>query len=164
MKYNKLETEKHVISQSYQCCVKDYNEIVLNEDDSITVIPTIFTDVNVIDLDCVEKIRAQNKSQNRQSTMDSTFAISDSSNLEMLLVELRFNYRNLSNLNRKKLIDKVNGSISILGNSVKINDTYIFIFQSNLVQQAQSRLQRMVPIIPSNYIAMDLNELISKYF
>lgn len=164
MKYNKIETLNHIVSKSFSCCVKDFNEIILNEDDLLTVKPTFFSDVDVIDLDCVELNLARSQKRNQNSTMDSSFAISDKSNLEMLLVELRFNYTNLSNLSRQKLLDKVSGSISVLGNTVKINNTYIFIFQPNLVEQATNRFRRMVPIIPNNYVAMDLTELISKYF
>ncbi|MCQ4142241.1 hypothetical protein [Chryseobacterium sp. EO14] len=164
MKYNKVETLKHVIAISYANCVKDYNQIVLDEDDSINLLPTIFDNVQVIDLDCVEKKLAGNERRNQKSTMDTTFAISDSLRLEMLLVELRFNYINLANLNRKKLLDKVAGSTSILGSSIKINNDYIFIFKSNLIEQAKNRLLRMNPVIPSNYIVMDLQTLFDTYF
>lgn len=162
MKYNNNETLNHIVSKSYPCCVKDFNEVVFNEDDSLSEIPDYFAETDVIDLDCVEIERARIERRNQISTMDCTFAISDNENLEMLLVELRFNYKNLSNLNRQKLIDKVSGSLSILGNTVKINNTYVFIFQPNLVEQATSRMRRMNPIIPNNYIAMDLNELITR--
>lgn len=164
MKYNKNKTLTHIISKTYPCCVKDYNEIVKHEDNSLTEVPNYFTKTDVIDLDCVERERAKSEKRNQISTMDSTFAISDDENLEMLLIELRFNYKNLSNLNRQKLIDKVSGSLSILGNTVKISNTYIFIFQSNLVEQATNRMRRMNPIIPNNYVAMDLNKLIAQYF
>lgn len=164
MKYNKAETKKHIVSQTYPCCVKDFNQIVLDEDDSLVTLPTIFTDVEVLDLDCVEIEKARSEHRNQNRTMDSTFAISDANSLEMLLVELRFNYTNLANLNRIVLLEKVAGSTLILGNSVKINEDYIFIFQPNLVQQATNRLQRMNPRIPNNYIAMDLNQLILIYF
>lgn len=82
----------------------------------------------------------------------------------MLLVELRFNYKNLANLNRIVLLEKVNGSFLALDNSVDINSNYIFIFQPHLVQQAINRLQRMNPKIPNNYTAMDLDQLIANYF
>ena len=164
MKYNKIETINHIVSQNYPCCLKDFNQVILDEDNSLITLPTLFSDVTVIDLDCIEIIKAKNEGRNRASTMDCCFAISDASNLEMLLVELRFNYQNLSNLNRNKLVDKVNGSIAILGNTVKISNSYVFIFQSNLVQQAKSRLQRMIPQIPNNYVVMDINHLITNYF
>lgn len=164
MKYNKVETKKHLVSQTYPCCVKDFNQIVLDEDDSLTTLPTFFTDVEVLDLDCVEIEKARNEHRNQNRTMDTTFAISDATSLEMLLVELRFNYTNLANLNRIELLEKVAGSQLILGNSVKICGDYIFIFQPHLVQQAINRLQRMNPRIPNNYIAMDLTQLIGIYF
>lgn len=164
MKYNKVETKKHIVSQENPCCVKDFNQIVLDEDDSLAVLPNIFTDAEVIDLDCVEIEKARSEHRNQNRTMDTTFAISDSSAIEMLLVELRFNYVNLANLNRIELLEKVSGSELILGTTVNIHQDYIFIFQPHLVQQAINRLQRMNPRIPNNYIAMDLNELFLRYF
>ena len=95
--------------------------------------------------------------------MDCTFAISDDSKTEMLLVEFRFNYKNLQNLNRNKLVDKVECSQEILGNSIPINEKSIFIFQKNLKAQAQSRIYRMYPRVPNNYLAMDLDDL-KKFF
>lgn len=164
MKYNKVETKKHIVSQTYSCCVKDFNQIVLDEDDSLVELPSIFTNVEVLDLDCVEIAVARSEHRNQNRTMDTTFTISDASKLEMLLVELRFNYTNLANLNRIELLEKVAGSKLILGNSVKIFEDYIFIFQPSLVQQAINRLQRMNPRIPNNYVAMDLGQLLSIYF
>jgi len=95
--------------------------------------------------------------------MDIAFAISDSLNIEILLVEFRFNYKNPNNLQKGDLEGKVSGSKSFLGNSVKINDNYIFIFKPNLIQQARNRMQRMNPKIPNNYIVMDLEGLVTKY-
>ena len=164
MKYNKKETLGHIISKTYPCCIKDFNQIIFDEDDNIDTIPSFFSNVLVIDLDCVEKNKAKIEKRIQCKTMDTTFAISNTSSIEMLLVELRFNYRNLSNLDRNELLGKVSGSINLLGNSVVINNNYIFIFQPNLIQQAINRLQRMNPRIPNNYIAMDLNQLISVYF
>lgn len=164
MNYNKLETKNHLVSQTYPCCVRDFNQIVLDEDDSLNTLPSFFTDVEVLDLDCVEIEKARSEHRNQNRTMDTTFAISDSTSLEMLLVELRFNYINLANLNRIELLEKVTGSLLILGTSVNIHRDYVFIFQPHLVQQAINRLQRMNPRIPNNYIAMDLNQLKQIYF
>lgn len=164
MKYNKEKTLDHIISKTFPCCVKDFNQVILDEDDNLNNIPSFFTDVLVIDLDCVEKNKAKTERRIQCKTMDNTFAISNVSSIEMLLVELRFNYRNLSNLDRNELLGKVSGSINLLGNSVVINDNFIFIFQPDLLQQAINRLQRMNPRIPNNYIAMDLNQLMSVYF
>jgi hypothetical protein len=164
MKYDKLETNNHSVNLSHPCCNKDFNQILLDEDDSLAILPNVFNAAVVIDLDCVEVENARNEHRNQNRTMDVTFAISDTNNLEMLLVELRFNYKNLANLNRIELLEKVDGSTLILGNTVKVNGDYIFIFQPHLVQQAINRLQRMNPRIPNNYIAMDLSVLVQKYF
>ncbi|NHM08354.1 hypothetical protein G4D82_14085 [Flavobacterium sp. CYK-4] len=163
MKYNKAATISHTLSTTYPCCVKDFNQVILEEDDNLVALPNYFTNVNVIDLDCVELNKAKAEIRPQNKTMDTTFVISNTTTAEMLLVELRFNYRNLSNLDRNELLGKVVGSVLLCSPSV-INNNYIFIFQSNLVQQARSRLQRMNPRIPNNYIAMDLAELIATYF
>lgn len=165
MKYNKTDTQNHIVSLAHESCLKDFNQIVLDEDDSISVLPTYFiNDEIVLDLDCVEVNLAKSSGRNRNRTMDTAFVISNTSKMEVLLVELRFNYQNLSNLNRIVLLEKVQGSILALGTSIAINGNYIFIFQPHLIQQAISRLQRMNPRIPNNYVAMDLARLIGNYF
>lgn len=164
MKYCKKETLNHTISNIFPCCIKDFNRLIYDEDDNLNKLPHLFQDVLVIDLDCVEKNKAKSEKRAQCKTMDSTFAILNGSSIEMLLVELRFNYKNLSNLDRKELLGKVSGSINLLGNSININNRFIFVFQPNLLQQAINRLQRMNPRIPNNYVAMDLNQLINSYF
>lgn len=164
MKYNKKETENHPILISFNLCKKDFNEVILKDDDSLNELPDFFNNINVIDLDCVELNKAKIEKRLQTKTMDLSFAISDLINIEMLLVELRFNYVNLSNLDRKELIGKVSGSIAILGDKIKINEKYIFIFKPELKQQAINRLQRMNPRIPNNYLATDLHGLIDIYF
>ena len=93
--------------------------------------------------------------------MDCTFAIQISSNndFEMLLIELRFNYISVRNLNRQKLLDKVSGSKNSLGNGTNISHRNIFVFNKALKEQAKNRLFRMLPKIPNNYEVMDIFEL-----
>lgn len=164
MKYDKLTTKNHNVSKQYPCCLEDFNKIVHREDNELKnkQIPQLVSDVEVLDLDCAEKERCVPNIQ-KNKTMDIAFAISDSHNIEILLVEFRFNFTNPNNMRKEDLEGKVSGSKSILGNSVKINDKYIFIFKSNLMQQAKNRMQRMNPKIPNNYIVMDLDGLINKY-
>jgi hypothetical protein len=164
MKYNKIETENQCILNSFNLCKKDFNEAILKDDDSLNQLPNYFTNVEIIDLDCIELNKAKLEKRLQCKTMDLTFAISDPFTIEMLLVELRFNYFNLSNLDRKELLGKVSGSINLLGDKIKINDNYIFIFKPELKQQAINRLQRMNPKIPNNYMAMDLHDLKVLYF
>lgn len=165
MKYDLEKTQTHNLSLDFHCCLKNYNQIIQSEDDDLDDLPSIFDDnVVAIDLDCIERLRASQLRQDQVSTMDTVFAISDLDQTEMLLVELRLNYKNLYNLNRNKLIAKVEGSISLLGNSVPINENYIFIFQPNKKQEAINRIARMIPSLNSNYQVLDLNDLIRIYF
>lgn len=59
MKYNKKETLCHIISKTFPCCIKDFNQIIFDEDYNIDTIPSFFSNVLVIDLDCVEKNKAK---------------------------------------------------------------------------------------------------------
>jgi hypothetical protein len=159
MKYRKPKTESHIVARTYPSCLVDIDQLIFKDDDSLLEIGNEFDNSDVIDLDGVEILRAQNEKRNRKSTMDCTFAISDDSKTEMLLVEFRFNYENLKNLNRNKLVDKVECSREILGDSIPINENRIFIFQKALKAQAESRLYRMYPRVPNNYVVMDLDDL-----
>lgn len=165
MKYDKLTTKNHNVSKQYLCCLEDFNKIVHREDDELKnkQIPQLVSDVEVLNLDCAEEKRCDPNNIQRNKTMDIAFAISDSLNIEILLVEFRFNYINPYNMKKGDLEGKVSGSKSILGNSVKINDNYIFIFKPNLIQQARNRMHKMNPKIPNNYIVMDLDGLVRKY-
>lgn len=159
MKYNNTETETHIVAKTYSSCLVDIDQLIFKDDDSLLEVGNEFDNSVVIDLDGVEILRAQADKRNRKSTMDCTFAISDDTKTEMLLVEFRFNYVNLQNLNRNKLVDKVECSQEILGDSIPINENSIFIFQKNLKAQAQSRIYRMNPRVPNNYLVMDLDDL-----
>jgi hypothetical protein len=79
-------------------------------------------------------------------------------------MEFRFNYQNLKNLDRQKLIDKVKGSTTALSNPTNLHKKYYFVFNSNLKQQAISRLNRMNPMIPQNYIAVDMRDVMDLFF
>jgi hypothetical protein len=159
MKYNYIETTNHIIAKTFQSSLVDLDELIFKEDDSLSEVGNEFDNSIVIDLDYVEILRAQADKINQKSTMDCTFSISDETKTELLLVEFRFNYVNLQNLNRNKLIDKVKCSLEILGDSIPVNENNIFIFKKNLKAQAQSRIYRMYPRVPNNYIVMDLDDL-----
>jgi hypothetical protein len=83
---------------------------------------------------------------------------------EVLFVEFRFNYINLQNLNRVVLEGKVLGTNDIFRGHYPVREEYIFIFQSNLKEQAKNRIQRMIPQVPSSFAVMDIAELHEKYF
>jgi hypothetical protein len=163
MLYSQGDTLNHKIAVAYKACLLDLDDLIHQEDNLSVGNVGQFNSSVVIDLDSVEVLKAQAEVRQQNSTMDCSFAIKDKKT-EMLLVEFRFNYSNLKNLNRNKLISKVSGSILLLGNSIPINSNYIFIFHKNLVAQATSRFFRMNPRIPTNYIVMDLDYLKATYF
>lgn len=165
MKYSKGLTLIHPASLNKPECIKAFNDLNITEGYSGPS-DLFSSDIIVLDLDCVEAKISADEHRIRRSSMDCTFAIEneETNSNEMLMVELRYNYSNLQNLTRTKLLDKVSGSTLALGNSVIISNIFIFIFTTILKEQARSRLFRMLPKVPSNYIVMDIYELKEKYF
>lgn len=165
MNYSKPETLAHIVSVNNPGCLTIFNDLIVTEGYDGT--GNIFNDdVIVLDMDCVEINNARDDgNRDRNSSMDCTFAIKDvNHNVEMLLVELRFNYQKLKRLKQQKLLDKVSGSTLALGTSVPISSTYIFIFKTNLKAQARSWFFRKFPTIPRNYVVMDILDLKANYF
>ena len=165
MKYSRSLTISHPTALEKPECLKNFN--ALNIEEGFNGLVDLFDDsVIVLDLDCVELKNAMRERRNQNSSMDCVFAIhnEETGKSEMLLVELRYNYINMQNLTRKKLIDKDTFSRIVLGNSRFINSESIFIFHKDLKEQAKSRLFRMLPRVPSEYIVMDIYELKTQYF
>ena len=107
-KYSKEETLKTSLAQQFKGCVKDYNIIFKDNDDNLGTIPNYFTDVEVIDFDCIEKKLSDLQHRKQVKSVDSIFVISDDSlNREIVLVELRLNYTNMAHLKREELEEKV---------------------------------------------------------
>ena len=164
MKYDKISTVSHYLAVKMSKIVVNLDLMIHSEDISSLIMANNFPDTKVLDIDAAEVEIAKYEFRLQNSTMDCSFAISDLNDTKMLLVEFRFNYLNLKNLNRNKLLDKVAGSILLLGNNIGIFQEYIFIFQPSLKAQAQRRLFMMNPKIPSNYIALEINDLKSRFF
>lgn len=165
MKYSRILTQNHPVSLIKPECLINFND--LNVTEGFDEIVDLFADnIIVLDLDCVELKNALTENRNKRSSMDCTFAIVVEGTVdhEMLMVELRYNYISMRNLSGKKLIEKVSGSTLALGDSTTINGKSIFIFKTDLKEQAKSRLFRMLPRVPSDYIIMDLYELKAQYF
>lgn len=163
MKYDRTLTLNHIKSMQHPACLIDFNSLIVKEGFNANL-PVFENGIDVLDLDCVERVLAASAGRNQNKSMDCTFAIKDDTNAELLLVEFRFNYQNMKNLTRTELIGKVQGSLSALGTSMNVHQNYVFIFQSNLKQQAINRLFRMNPRVPSSFLAKDIFELKSQYF
>lgn len=165
MKYSEIETTKFAAQINQTACLVDLNRLVLTEG-CIDTMPVFTSNEVVIDMDCVERRIARAARRNRNKSMDSSFVIVDSSNNanEILLVEFRFNYENMKNLDKSKLHAKVIGSKNALNNIVNIHNKYIYIFNSDLKQQAIRRFRNMNPSMPTNYIATDIHNLKATFF
>ncbi|ATR79058.1 hypothetical protein [Moraxella osloensis] len=165
MKYDFNNTIFNNLVATYPNCLENLDDIVFKDDNDMHVKQINFPNVFVLNLDIAEINRCQILACNRSRTMDLSFFVSDKTSLEIQLVELRFNYKNLSNLNRKVLDEKIIGSKNLLCNiNFSFSNKFIFIFKKNLIQQARNRLNRMKPIVPSSYVIMDMIELKKEFF
>lgn len=165
MKYSKPKTIAFADTINKVACLKNLNALVIVEGCSETM-PFFENDDVVIDMDCVEHKVASAERRIPNKSMDSAFIISNATGLRdaILLVEFRFNYVNMKNLDKKVLFDKVFYSSNVLGNPANLHRQYIYIFNSNLKNQAIRRFRNMVPSMPSTYIATDLKTLKNIYF
>jgi hypothetical protein len=165
MRYSKPETLNLSAHLNRNNCLEDLNQLILNEGYS-DVPPVSIDNKIVLNMDCVESELAKEEARNQNMSMDSAFVIvsNDKSIKEILLVEFRFNYQSLTHLKRDDLLNKVSGSTNALKNTLNIHQRYIFVFSSNLKEQAVRWLFRKYPRVPNNYVATDIAELKSLLF
>ncbi len=165
MKYSRELTHNLSITMNKLECIEIFDDLNLN--DGFVETPDLFEyDTIVLNMDCVETRNAFAEHRDNRRSMDCAFGIESNETIdqEILMVELRYNYLNLKNLTRQELIEKVAGTTLALGGSVQIHKESIFIFQKSLKEQARSRLFRMNPRVPSEFIVMDIYELKTLYF
>lgn len=166
MIYSKSETLVLADEINRNKCIKELN-FLISKDGCSETMPFFVNEEIVLNMDCVEGKLASEEKRSPNKSMDSAFIITnhDGNKKEILLVEFRFNYENMKNLDKYELFDKVTGSINALKKSkTKIKAKYIYIFEPNLKQQAIRRFRNMVPSMPLNYTVLDIHDLKSSYF
>jgi hypothetical protein len=164
MKYCFKTTTAQVVCCSYPACLEKLNDIIVRDGYDGTM-PFFENNEVAINCDSVEKYDAKAEGRKEfNKSMDIAFGISNAMQAEMLLVELRLNYVNPNNLDRKVLVEKMNGTLGVIKSSVPIHNKTIFVFTSSVKAEARNRLARMDPKVPSSFIVMDINELKAVYF
>ncbi len=154
-----VSTTKSIISQFQSTCLQDINQIIVSEGGKNPP----FTKEIAVNLDQYEVENAKKSKRNRYHTMDMVFAVIDHNSKYIILTELRLKYRNVNNLRKSELVQKINDSKQIIGYSITFFSTYYFIFKNNLVQQASNKLRRLF-LNKSNYVAINIYDLKSKFF
>ncbi|MFV0581295.1 MAG: hypothetical protein ACK5N4_04545 [Parabacteroides gordonii] len=114
-----------------------------------------------LNLDKIEKVQHK---QTPQATMDLTIGLSPNQKTrQMLLVELRFNYKCPQNIKKQDIIDKIAHSKELLTGSV-IYPEYIFIFKDNICNQARNHFFRLFSGKKTNCCIMSESEFYSLFF
>jgi hypothetical protein len=163
MSYDKTKTISFKLSEDFPESIEILDELCIDEG-YIGREDLFGVDVEVINIDTVEMKVANLEKRNANSSMDLAFLGVENGQDYILFVELRFNYKNLKNLSLKKLKDKVEGSTSLVDGLIPVKKKFPFIFQSDQVQFARHRIQRMNPTFPNEYTVMDLEGLKRSFF
>lgn len=165
MKYFEHETNNLASYLDKVSCLSDLNQLILAEG-CTEIMPFFLNNEIVIDMDCVERETALLENRLFRKSMDCAIICSLDKPVisEVVLIEFRFNYTSMRNINRNSLLDKVSGTISCLGSALYHSEKYYFVFNKNLKQQAIRRFRNMLPSLPTNYIVVDIDDLRSLLF
>ena len=136
----------------------NFNALVKHEGGPANVFPDA---MRCIDLDAYEKGL---KKGIHNPTVDAVIGVFSGKISELVLVELRLNYKNADNLSPTKLEEKVSCSKNILSGCGKLHAMVYFVFNHRVQSQARSWFARLKWGGKKNFKAItipELNQLIS---
>lgn len=139
--------------------LKNFNALVKQEGGPANVFPGA---MRCIDLDAYEKGL---KKGIHNPTVDAVIGVFSGKISELVLVELRLNYKNTNNLSTKKLEEKVSCSKNILSGCGKLHPIVYFVFNKQVQPKARNRFARAKWGGKKNFKAItipELNQLISR--
>jgi len=157
--YSPTKTLEHPIASKYPRCVENICDIVKEEGAT----STNFSDEKAINIDKVERALIQQEQRDPLSTMDMSFAITNGKSTNMVLVEMRLNYKNPENISKREIDAKIKHSKNILTHSAVIHGCYYFVFPSKVKERAISVIRRAFSN-KANYVALDLAGLNEVFF
>ena len=139
--------------------LKNFNALVKHEGGPANVFPDA---MRCIDLDAYEKGL---KKGIHNPTVDAVIGVFSGKISELVLVELRLNYKNADNLSPTKLEEKVSCSKNILSGCGKLHAMVYFVFNHRVQSQARSWFARAKWGGKKHFKAItipELNQLISR--
>lgn len=157
--YCKDITTQHYIAANFNKCIVNFDAFCKAEGAK----KTPFSNEECVNLDKVESIMAKSEKRNLRKTMDAFFGIKLGHQKKIILCEFRLNYKNVNNLSKSELDAKLSNSINIIGHNPMINNCYLFVFNSNLKNQAYRRLRALYSN-KKTMQAIDLVDLKNLYF
>ena len=167
MKYCKTTTQSHPIAVTYIDSLVDFNALIIDE--GYNGVALFKNDEVVINLDKAEALLAiAENNREKNKSMDSAFCVTKNDRKQVVMVEYKFRVENPNNLIREDLVGKVEGSLSVINKNNIYDDIfyeYYFVFYSEIVDEAFSRLRRIYPEIDKQkYIAVDIHAIKIKFF
>ncbi len=166
LRYCKNSTITHKVAQAFSICIADMDSLIAREGFS-GPFPFFTQGEVVLDMDLAEaKVAAQQQRVEKNKSMDMAYVIrsSDNKKIASVIVELKFNMRDFYCLKKEQLEQKVQGSAAILSDVPPLYNRFYFVVQTNYIQEATSRLFRMIPEIDKRFVAIDLPSLKHLYF
>ena len=139
--------------------LKNFNALVKHEGGPANAFPDA---MRCIDLDAYEKGL---KKGIHNPTVDAVIGVFSGKISELVLVELRLNYKNADNLSPTKLEEKVSCSKNILSGCGKLHAMVYFVFNDRVQSQARNWFARAKWGGKKHFKAItipELNQLISR--
>ena len=139
--------------------LKNFNALVKDEGGPANAFPGA---MRCIDLDAYEKGM---KKGIHNPTVDAVIGVFSGKISELVLVELRLNYKNADNLSLTKLEEKVSCSKNILSGCGKLHPIVYFVFNKQVKPTARNRFTRAKWGGKKHFKAItipELNQLISR--
>ena len=164
--YKEAATISHpaISNPQFHRCLIDFSFLVVQEGGT----PNPFSEEKTISVDCLEVTAAQNEKRPPRKTMDAAFVIEHLRKTvrQTVLVEFKFRVRNVENLRKQEIEDKVKNSKMLLGNEPPVLHRYFFIFKEGIKHQAINRISRIFkkPYNELEYEVTDLPALFETFF
>lgn len=133
--------------------LENFNALVKHEGGPANVFPDA---MRCIDLDAYEK---RLKKGNHNPTVDAVIGVSSGKSAELALIELRLNYKNVNNLSRTKLEEKVSCSKDIFSGYGKLHPIVYFVFNKQVQSTARSWFAREIKGGKKNFKPITISEL-----
>jgi hypothetical protein len=158
-KYCETTTCEHNLAIKYPDCIESIHAVIHNEGGK----KSFFKTEKCLNLDKIEIKQAQEKKHEIKATMDCSFGIFHGKQKRMILCEYRLRYKNVNNLSKTELDSKITHSKNLLGTICVIHKCYLFVFSSEIKEQAKNKLRRLYNGSKAIEV-IDVNELKLFYF
>lgn len=160
MKYCRDTTNNHPICRRYPKTLYSLNKLLRKDGAK----KDWFGTENVVNLDELEIITKRGGRGDENRTMDFCMGVSvNQKSSQMLMTEIRLNYKKPENIGKKELMDKISYSKTLLTQDIPIAKEKVFLFNDNCISQAKRHIYSLFNNNP-NVIVCTTKEFKERFF